>query len=1079
MRFRLLGTLEIVSDDGQIVALRGRLPRALLAALLLEANRPVGVEALVEQLWEGEPPPSAVANLRTYVSQVRRTLAAGDRAGAANRLQPGGDGGYVLRVESGELDSAEFEQLAASGREASRRGDWASAAERLTAALGMWRGPVLAGLTLSESWRTEAARLEQLRLAVLEDGVDARLALGHHAELVAELQALTDQHRLRERLWAQWMLALYRSGRQADALAVYRRLRDLLGEELGVSPGPQLQRLQQRILTSDPDLDRPGGKHTTPMPAARVPAQLPAGPTAFTGRATELDRLLARGSWWRSSADGPAPATVVISAIDGMAGVGKTALAVHAAHRMAEHYPDGQLFLDLHGYTEGVAPTDPAAALDAMLRALGTPGPQIPPTLDERAALYRTCLADKQVLILLDNASSEGQVLPLLPGTAGCLVLITSRRRLSGLDGVDPVCLDVLPLPEAVALFVATAGADRIEPDQRMVEEIVEACGGLPLAVRIAAGRLRHRPAMTLADLAELLQDKQHRLTELHAGHRSILATFDLSYADLAADQQRALRLLSLHPGTDFDLYAAAALTDTTTRQIRRTLDDLIEAHLLDQHAPGRYRFHDLLRAHAAHTAAAVDGEADRQAALDRLFDHYGHTAAIAADLAYADNARPRPDAQPPATPGPPVLDQQQALSWLETELANLLAAATHAVGHGRGDHTMHQSAALHRHLRTRGHYTHGTALHQRALQAARARSDPTAELDVLNNLGWTHLINGCTQLSTESFEQALRLARATGLRSSEPDALTGLGNNHYLQGRYQQATDVYQQALRLARTTGNHTSQLDALIGLGRVHQLQDRLLEATACYEQALRLARSSADHHGELTALTGLGYVYHGQDRLDRSAECYEQALHIAGVTGDRNGELYALIGLGNINLRQDRPADAATAYQHALRIAQAAGNRNGELNALTRLGHVHRLYGRHQQAIDAFGQASRIAQMIGDRNGQFEAHEGLGRTHHALGHDHDALTRHQAALDLATELGQPADQARAHDGLAQIHRALGHRHQAQHHWHTAFQILTDHHIDHTYDPQVGTATIHAHLAALDHRPPGTRGGTIRSP
>ena len=966
VRFRVLGPLELVSDDGRILVVRGRLPRAVLAVLLLQANRPVGVDVLVDQVWDGRPPPSAAANLRTYVSQLRRALAAGERAEAADRVQPGADGGYVLRVESGELDSAEFERLAASGREASGRGDWASAAERLAAALDLWRGPVLASLARSESWRTEAARLEQLRLAVLEDSIDARLALGHHAELVAELRALTDEHRLRERLWAQWMLALYRSGRQADALAVYRRLRELLAAELGVEPGPRLQRLHQQVLTGDPDLDGP-------ETARRVPAQLPAGPTAFTGRGAELDQLLGR-----CAADGPAPATVVISAIDGMAGVGKTALAVHAAHLLAEHYPDGQLFLDLHGYTQGLAPTDPAAALDAMLRALGTPGPQIPRTLDERAALYRTCLAGKRVLIMLDNASSEGQVLPLLPGTPGCLVLITSRRRLSGLDGVDPVCLDVLPLPDAVALFTSTAGADRVDLDQQqVVEEIVEACGRLPLAVRIAAVRLRHRPTMTPAELAELLRDRQHRLTELHAGHRSIVATFDLSYADLTADQQRALRLLGLHPGTDVDLYAAAALTDTGTRRARRTLDDLIEAHLLDQHAPGRYRFHDLLRAHAARTAEAADSASVRQAALDRLFDHYAHTTAVAMDLAYPDDTRPRPGVS-----SVPITDQQQALSWLDTELPNLLAAATHAVSHGRGDHTTRQSASLHRHLRTRGHYTLAADLHQHALHAARATSDRTAELDALNNLGWTHLINGHPTQSTESFEQALRIARAAGLHTSELHALTGLGNNHYLCGRYPRATGAYQQALNLARATDDHTGELAALIGLGRVHQLQDRVHRATDCYEQALRLARSSGDHDGELTALTGLGYIHHQHDRHDRATDCYQRALDIARSTGNRNGELYALIGLGNVDMRQHRPGDATAAYQHALRIAQATGNRNGELNALTGLGHIHRLHGGHQHAIDAFTQALRIADTIGDRNGQFEAHDGLGRTHHAL-------------------------------------------------------------------------------------------------
>ncbi|WP_214414370.1 AfsR/SARP family transcriptional regulator [Sphaerisporangium fuscum] len=638
MRFRVLGALEVRSGSQRLVRLGAAKQRALLAVLLLNVNRPVHADRLVDALWPQHPPRTAAVALRTYVSALRRVL------GLAERTEPPllatVPGGYLLRLTSADLDLLAFEELAAGGRRALAEGRPALAAERLHQALGLWRGRPLEDVPLDPSLAADLVRIEERRLAVQENLVDARLALGHHADLLAELGALVAEQPLRERLQGQWMLALYRSGRQAEALGAYRDLRGRLVRELGVEPSPPLRRLHQRILAGQADLVPPppppagcpaGAPACAGEPAGTacatpvVPRQLPRDIGSFTGRAAELARLDARlGSAGR-------PEAPVIIAVHGMAGVGKTAFAVHAAHRLAGRFTGGQLFADLHGLTQGLPPADPSEVLDHMLRSLGVPAGQIPRDLDGRAALYRTRLAGRRVLILLDNAAEESQVRPLLPASPG-LVLITSRRRLAGLEDVRPLSLDVLPRDDALALFVRTAGRQRLagQPPGAL-DEIVELCGRLPLAIRIAAARLRSRAGWTASDLADRLRDHRHRLGELQVGPLSVTATMDLSYQHLSPGRQGMYRLLSLYPGADIGRHAAAALAGTTPRHAGRLLDDLVDANLLQEPVPGRYRLHDLLRAHAAVTLADEDTDADRRAALTRLFEHYIHTASAAA----------------------------------------------------------------------------------------------------------------------------------------------------------------------------------------------------------------------------------------------------------------------------------------------------------------------------------------------------------------------------------------------------------------------------------------------------------------
>jgi DNA-binding SARP family transcriptional activator/Tfp pilus assembly protein PilF len=1051
-----LGILGAISArvDGRPIDLGPPKQRWVLAALLADANTAVTLDQLADRVWGERQPDSARLTLRSYLSRLRVLFS--DAATGSCAIRRDGTGYVVAVADESAIDLHDFRRLLAQARASHDAGE---AAERYERALGRWRGEeALAGM--DTPWAAVLrATLDAERFAARLEQHEARLRGGEHTALLPGLATLAAEHPLDERLAGQFLLALYRDGRQADALAHYDRTRRRLADELGVDPGPTLRRLHRHILTADPVLGPSAGGPRL------VPAQLPADSAVFAGRRTELDRILALHAA-RAPAAAPAVSAVVISAIDGMAGVGKTALAVRAAHRLAPDFPDGQFFLDLHGYTHGVEPVEPLAALEAMLRALGVPGESIPPGLDERAALYRTQLARTRTLIILDNAADESQVVPLLPAAPGCLVIITSRQRLIGIDDAQRLSLDVLPRDDAVALFADAADPLRLasEPPER-VAEVVELCGRLPLALRIAAARLSSRPTWTLSHLAERLGDHRHRPSELQAGRRSVYAALGLSYRHLTPGQRRTYRLLGLNPGTDIDAHAAAALTGDAVRQSLRLLDDLVDAHLLAEPAPGRYRFHDLVRAHATATAAAEDTAADRRSALGRLLDHYAHAASAAMDAVYAHETGQRPDPPPSATPVPDFGAPGRAESWLDTELDNLLTAATHAAARDRRDHAVHQSATLHRHLRTRGRYGDALALHQHALDGARAAGDPGGELTALNRLGDIHYLQDRYEQAADCFERALEAARALGDRTGERTALTGLGHVHRQLVRDKQAEDCFGRALDLARAAGDRHGELYALHGLGHVHATQGQFEQAADCFGRALELARATGDRNGEQSVLTGFGSVHRHLGRYDRAADCYERALGLARATGNHNGELYALHGLGHACGALGRYERAMDSFGRALELARASGDRHGETYALHGLGDVHRMRGEHGEAAGHYARLLRLARATGDRNGQFEAHDGLGRCRHAAGDDEQALAHHRTALALATDLGQPHDECRAHDGLAHAHQALGDVERARRHWRAALDILTHHGRDYTWDPQVTAAALRARLGSLD--------------
>jgi DNA-binding SARP family transcriptional activator len=642
MRLMLLGPLRLVDDAGERIAVTGPRQRILLGALAAHANRPVSLDALAEVVWDGAPPPGSIATLRSHLARLRRCL--GPRI--ARRVVTHAPG-YAIELNDDELDLLAFEQHCRRAGAALRTADNAQASASGALALSLWRGEPLSDVPsqlLRDSFKPQ---LERQRVQVAEDWIEAELRLGRHEPVLEQLRDLTARYPLRERFHAQLMLALALSGRRGEALTAYQDARKTLVAELGVEPGRELRALHERILADDevpPGPPRSGDQAPARPPVTEVPRQLPAAAGHFTGRQAELAWLTDLAP--RCDPQAAAGDTVVISAIDGMPGIGKTALAVHAAHRLSPLFPDGQLFIDLHGYTRGHPPREPGDALGMLLRALRVPAQRIPEDAQERAALYRQRLAGTRTLVLLDNAAGEAQVRPLLPAAPGCLVLVTSRRRLKGLDDARSVSLGLLAPRDAAALLHAVAGPGRVRADDPLLDEIAHQCGRLPLALRIAGALLRHRPAWNPGHLAALLCDEHRRVSALSDGERDLATVIDLSYMSLSGRHRLLLRRLGLVPGPDADAYAAAALLDTDPDTATGLLEDLADHNLLIGHAPGRYRLHNLIRAHVR-TLAATDPAPDRDAALDRLLRHYAHSASIPI------TRRPRPAPGGPAPGGP------------------------------------------------------------------------------------------------------------------------------------------------------------------------------------------------------------------------------------------------------------------------------------------------------------------------------------------------------------------------------------------------------------------------------------------
>jgi DNA-binding SARP family transcriptional activator/tetratricopeptide (TPR) repeat protein len=1023
---RLLGDVEVWHAGRQISL--GAKQRAVLAVLAFQANTVVDRSKIVRLAWGDDPdgPPVTIDRLVTdYVSRLRTTLreAGADEATRLITHQPG----YVLETDPATVDWYRFRDLVSQARVAQQASDVDDAARLLRRALGMWRGPALANVP-GQSLDPIRAQMMELRLASAEDLAEAELARGAAGELLSELDELATAYPGRERLAALLVHAFVAAGSRDQAITVYKRTRAHLTDELGLSPGDALEQAYQAVLHGHDQI-------RTPAKAAVRLAQLPADTANFTGRAGELAQLLATLSERPVSdavSDTPdqvSGGVVVICAVDGMAGVGKTALAVHAAHQLADRFDDGCLFLDLRGYTHQLSPVEPGQALERLLRSLGVPGEQIPHHIDDQAALYRNRLAGTRTLIVLDNARTADQVRPLLPADPGCLVLVTSRRRLTALDEALPISLDVLPVSDALALFSSIAGPGRITgnfADAEAASRVVELCGRLPLALRIAAARLRARPAWTMRHLADRLADQHDRLTELDDGERSVTAAFALSYCDLTVDQQRMFRRLGLHPGTDIGLPAAAALTSTTVAKASRLLEDLLDANLLIQASAGRYRLHDLVRTYAAHCVDQNDADQndadqnadERRTALTALFDYYRSTAAAAIDILYTDKVHHRPRVSSTSSLASAVCDTASARAWLDSERHNLVAACAYAAVHGWPGHATRLATTIFRYLDQGGHYSEGLAIHSHARTAAAALNDRSVEAHALTSLGHVYVRQGHHDRAADNFRQAIILFHEAGDSPGKARALTHLGGARWRLGHYWQASHDLLQALAIQRDAGDGLGEARALHNLGLVRWRQGRYPEAEDHNRRALALARAAGHRVLEANALGNLGVLCAWQGRYGEAISHLQQVLEFSLKTGTSMGEAYVLTNLGSIYLWRGQP-DKAIKY--------------------------------HREALALFRQNE-------DLGGECEALNGMGEALCATGQPALASTQHFTALTLALKTGYRYEQGRAHAGIARAHEITGEKAQARRQWQNALTLYTKLDVPDADD-------VRAHLAGLD--------------
>jgi DNA-binding SARP family transcriptional activator/tetratricopeptide (TPR) repeat protein len=1065
-----------VEQAGTEIPIRASKVRTLLAALLMEANTPVSMDRLVDAVWQGRPPASNSASMYNHMMRLRRFL--GEEAdGRIRAVAPG----YLIRVEPGELDSDRFVALCAEGRAAAQGGDWDQASGSLSSALQLWYGQPLADVVGMHGYDSEIQQLVEARTQALEDRIEADLHLGRHHEVISELRALAMEHPLREGVQGRLMLALYRANRQAEAIDAYHALRRSLADDLGVDPSPDSQRLYHRILDADPGLavsaapePAPGAGRagaTAAGRAARAPGndprhQLPGDTRAFTGRARELEQLLALA---RKAPLGSDAGMVVISAIDGMAGIGKSALAVRAAHRLRGDFPDGQLFVDLHGHTPGIAPLTAAEALDGMLRSLGVSPQLIPQDLGERAAYYRDRLAGKRALILLDNAATSAQVRPLLPATPGCLVIVTSRRRLTGLDDAHSMALDTLSPTEAAALLHKAAGPGRIPQDHPAVAELVALCGHMPLAIRITGARLRHRRTLGIEDLVEHLRDEHSRLDQFKDQDRNLAAVFESSYSALLSAEQYLFRCLALVPGPEFDAFAAACLTGTDHRTAERLLESLLDQNLLIERAPGRYRFHDLVRLHAR-SLDTIDTPAERAAAVDRLYGYY-QAAARAADRWLVRYTRPAADAGPAAESSamdlpdlPDLPNRAAAAAWMRTERDNLLATVAQA----EPTRALALTEALAAFLQQDGYWRQAAALHQTAAARAREDDDRLREAGALLDCGRVTVMTGNYVLTAELLEQSVALYRALGSRQGEANARQDLGRVRYMTGRYADAGRQEEQALAVFRELGDLQGEANALCELARVRQatgdylagadLLERALtafrelgdiqgeanslcelgrarlvtgdveQASYLLDRALVLYRDLGQRQGEANILQDLGRVRHLTGRWPEAVDLHKQALVIYRALGQRLGEANALWELGRARTATGDVPSASDLLERSLSLYQDLGQRQGEANALHELGRVRQATGHHAAASDLLDRALALFHDVGDPQGEAEVLNSMGTLALETDGPEQALSRYRQARDLAREVHSPYDEARALDGAGRCAARLGDRRAA---------------------------------------------------
>jgi DNA-binding SARP family transcriptional activator/tetratricopeptide (TPR) repeat protein len=914
LEVKLLGPFGVLADGKPVDVSAGR-SSALLAVLAMSAGKVVSIERLADMVWGEDLPANARRSVQTYVTRLRSAIG-GETITTAGA-------GYVLNLEPENVDALRFLQLLDHAD-----ADPSTERDRVAAALELWRGNPLEGVQSAWLADYERPRLVERYLSALERRIDLDIAAGRANELVAEVRDVAGQHPLRESIWARLIVVLDRCGRQAEALESYETIRSRIAAELGVDPGPELQRIYANLLQGTPPRsDEPPAASPGPAPDRLVPRQLPADIESFAGRDDALAALdgLIDGS---TDAADLVEQPVVITALHGAGGIGKTTLAVHWAHRVADRFPDGQLYLNLRGFGPG-DPMAPAEALEVLLRGLGVPADQVPADIDARSALLRTVLADRRVLMLLDNARDAEQVRPLLPGGGGALVMVTSRSQLRGLaarEGAGRVAVDTLSLDDATAMLAAGLEGQRVAYDGASLAELAELCGCLPLALAVAVERAGRYPDSELSDLILELRDEHERLDALDTGDdplTSVRAVFSWSYQALDEDTAETFRLVGRYLGTDFALPAVAALAGLTTGRARRLLDALTDVNLLRRTRHGRYAMHDLLRAYAAELPAS--GRTGEDVAIRRLISWYVHSTADASTKLSADRdprfmemGEPEPGIAPLS-----FADGRQARDWFDAEWLTLTRVVSFAAEHGEPVAAYRLVNKLYNYIEGYRPPAEAITLQQIGREAAASVGHRADEGFITNQLGISYGRLGDYERCIEYLEQAKERFQAEQHLGGEQMVLINLGIAYRSTGRHDEALQNLQRALQLRLDEEHGGDTATVLVNISRLHLEAGRPGEAVETAARAVEELRGKNRWESEAIALETLGMAQAAHRAYPEAEKCFREALDVHRQLGRRWREAVTLAQLGRVERDTERLDAARDSWQQALAILDEIG------------------------------------------------------------------------------------------------------------------------------------------------------------
>jgi DNA-binding SARP family transcriptional activator len=990
--FRILGPLELAAGSRRL-DLGGSRQQTVVAALLLSANRVVSMDRLLEAVYGEDLPPTCRAQAQISISSLRRLFA----SHSSETIISTSPHGYVIKVEEGQLDTDRFEQLVDQARTARDSGQHDRAVASYRDALRLWRGPALDGME-SQLIRIAASRLDELRITTIEDRLTLELDLGRHHELIGELTQLIEEFPLRERLRGQLMLALYRCDRTAEALQAYRQARQIMIDELGIEPSYRLQQLEHAILTSDPVLDPPAEAARIQPVQQQAPSLLPADIADFTGRAQELKQIRAH----LVPADGDAARRAVpVAVLTGKGGVGKTCLAVHASHSVADHFPDGQLFADLHGGT--AHPVSPMQVLERFLRVLGVPGAQIPDGLDERAEVYRNLIADRKVLVVLDGALDESQVSPLLPGSGAAGVIITSRSMLAGLAGAVHVEVGVFDADISLDLLSRIVGGARVQGQTGTATVVAEYCGHLPLALRIAGARLSARPHWTIEHMVDRLADETHRLDELRHGDMGIRPSISLSYDSASEQAKRLFRRLALLEVPVFSGWLSAALLGQPLDSAEDVLDDLVGVRLIETISAGsgvhsQYRFHDLIRVFARERLAAEEPVAERSAALERALGAVLYLAEEAHSRYYG-GAYVRLSNDALRWPLPERLVERvmaDPLAWYEQERAALVLGVRQAAKAGFVELCWSLAFSAVALYESRIYLDDWQETHDIALAATRKAQHVRGQAAMLYSIGSLHLAQQRLEAARQAFSEAAELFSAAGDDQGLALVISQIASLDRLNGRLDDATGHYERALSIFNTTKDQVAAAFALRSLAQVKLELNQHDAAKALLTDALQLVQAAHCGRVEAQVLHRLGETHMLTGDLLSAVDAFGLALAKVRELGDPIGEAYILQGMGVAKVRRGEFGDARGALQRSLELAGTTGERLVEAQALLGFCELALADGDPDQAGLVARQAADIFERIGAVLYAARALTLLGQAQAALG---DAAAAKAAADEAA--------------------------------------------------------------------------------